>query len=75
MTLTDDFKTLKYSGGKWGFIDKTGKVIIPLIYSETEPFAQGLARVKTDENWFLINPKGECVSGCKYAPTTHLKAK
>ncbi|MDR0325079.1 MAG: WG repeat-containing protein [Oscillospiraceae bacterium] len=33
-------------GGKWGFIDKTGKEIIPLIYDEVSYFSDGLARVR-----------------------------
>src|SRR5438445_13333722 len=32
--------------GKFGYIDKTGKVVIPLTYDEAYDFREGLARVE-----------------------------
>lgn len=50
---------------KHGYIDKTGKVVIPFQYDEVHPFSEGLAVVAkiTDENWqfAFINQKGEKV--------------
>lgn len=58
---------------KFGFIDKTGQVIIPLEYQDTGQFYEGLAPVKQDNLWGFINKKGQmCVSvqfdsaGCFY---------
>ena len=39
--------------GKWGFIDKTGKVVTPInsTYDRVESFHQGLCPVIKDEKW------------------------
>jgi hypothetical protein len=34
-----------YFGGTWGFINKTGKEIVPLKYHSIQPFSEGLALV------------------------------
>ena len=51
-----------YSGGKWGFVDKTGKEVIPLIYNSAGDFRNGLAEVKLNGEKFYINKKGERVN-------------
>ena len=48
-------------GGKWGYIDGYGKVIIPLEYEEVGDFSEGLAAVRKDNKWGYINPKNEVV--------------
>ena len=49
-------------GGKWGFIDKTGAVIIPFIYDEAFSFQEnGKASVKKDGKSLNINTRGEIV--------------
>lgn len=62
----------------WGFIDKTGKIIIPAEYEITagglslfskdplKGFQNGLARVKLDKKWGFINEKGEVLGGKWY---------
>src|SRR5690606_31841971 len=35
-----------YKDDKWGFIDNTGKVVIPIIYDEVDIFSEGLAKVR-----------------------------
>ncbi|MBK9634136.1 MAG: WG repeat-containing protein [Bacteroidetes bacterium] len=47
-----------------GFIDKTGRVIIPLIYDDAFPFSEGLARVKNDNKTYYINKQGQCIKDC-----------
>lgn len=49
---------------KWGFIDKTGKVVIPLIYDFASAMGgmEGIAPsalVKKDNEWFYINAAGK----------------
>lgn len=46
------------SGGKAGFIDKTGKFAIVANFDETHPFKNGLARVKAKGLYGYINTKG-----------------
>ena len=48
-------------GGKWGYIDGYGKVIIPLEYEEVRNFSEGLAAVRKDGKWGYINLKNEVV--------------
>ena len=47
--------------GKYGFIDKTGKEIIPLIYDNVWvwDFNEGLAKVKLNGKWFYIDKNGK----------------
>ncbi|MCR5679211.1 MAG: WG repeat-containing protein [Prevotella sp.] len=46
--------------GKWGYIDKNGSVVIKHQYNEAEDFdTDGLAWVRNDSTWVLINSKGE----------------
>ena len=62
--------------GKYGFIDKTGKEVIPIKYDDVYSFSEiSLALVKLEGKWFYINPKGECVIDCNNAPSDHPRAK
>ncbi len=44
--------------GKWGFINKKGKLEIPCIYEYVNSFKEGLARVEQDGKRGYINTKG-----------------
>lgn len=46
---------------KWGFIDKTGKVVIPIKYDFVVRFTEGLAGVKMNDKWGFIDPKGNII--------------
>lgn len=43
---------------KWGFIDTTGAVIIPIRYNEVENFSDGIARVRIGQRWGLLEKTG-----------------
>lgn len=45
----------------WGFIDKTGSIIIAPQYSFVHSFQNGVAWVRKDEHTFFINKKGDTV--------------
>ena len=49
------------NNGKWGFIDKTGKVIVPLQFDLVGYFNEGLAYVKVNEKYGFINEYGSMV--------------
>lgn len=53
------FRILK--GGKWGFIDATGKVAIPPRYDDAEPFSDGLASVRLGRQLGYVDPGGALV--------------
>ena len=46
------------SNGKWGYINTTGGLVIPLEYDQANPFANGLAAVEKDGKLLYINPSG-----------------
>jgi hypothetical protein len=43
---------------KWGFIDKTGKEVIPLKYDAMEEFSDGMAKVELDGKTLYIDRQG-----------------
>jgi len=47
--------------GRWGFIDKTGKLVIPAQFDKAEDFSNGLAPVLKDGSWGYINKNGDLV--------------
>ena len=44
--------------GRWGFINKTGKIVIPLKYSGAADFSDGLACVVVGGKCGYITPRG-----------------
>ena len=53
---------VKDADGKWGFIDKTGKLVIPCQWKKTLFFSEGLAGVQDDnEKWGFIDKTGKVV--------------
>jgi|GEM_PF-5298678 len=48
-------------GGKWGFVDRDGKWVLPAVYEEVRPFRDGRATVLQEGEWFNINTNGERV--------------
>ena len=58
---SDDAIFAVKKGGKWGYIDGYGKVIVPFEYEEVNNFSEGLASVRKDGKWGYINPKNEIV--------------
>lgn len=47
--------------GMWGFVNQTGREVVPLKYDRVDPFSEGLARVELNGKSFYINRKGEYV--------------
>lgn len=64
------FKGLAYykdANGKYGFIDKTGKVVIPCQWEFVESFSEGLAAVNDkDDKYGFIDKTGKLVLPCKW---------
>lgn len=44
--------------GKWGFIDNSGKLVIPVKFSQVQSFAEGLAAVQYQGKWGYIDESG-----------------
>jgi hypothetical protein len=47
--------------GKYGFVDTSGKLIIPAQYDEANNFSCGLARVRKGNSWQFIDKAGRTV--------------
>lgn len=55
-----------YKDNKWGYIDKTGYVVIPFVFDEAGYFVKGVAPVKVADGWTLIDKKGNVLLKERY---------
>ena len=51
---------------KYGFIDKSGKVVIEPQFDDAEDFSEGLAQVGKDGKWGFIDKSGKVVIEPQY---------
>lgn len=52
----------KYQDGKWGFVDKSGDVVVDYIYDKaTDLNSYGYAGIKLDGKWGVVNSNGEVI--------------
>lgn len=68
VVLPSGFQRIRYAGSDrfvvydkikgYGYIDGTGKIVIPLRYNEVSSFIDGRARVRLDTEYAFINPDG-----------------
>ena len=58
--FNDGLAPIQKSGHK-GFIDKTGKEVIPFLYDKAWEFSEGLAGVELDGKWGYINLQGDMI--------------
>ncbi|PQJ21729.1 WG repeat-containing protein [Tenacibaculum sp. SG-28] len=63
--FTNDLALFEESG-KYGFINKKGRIKIPAIYDKALPFVNELAYVEIDGKVGYINKKGEEIIPIKY---------
>ena len=59
-------KVYSAENGLYGYIDKTGKEVIPCMYRNTGEFTDGLAWVMNDGKYGYINDKNELVIPMEY---------
>ena len=53
----------KIENGKWGFVDKSGNVVVDYQYDEVGEFNEyGFVAVKKDGKWGALNENGEVVA-------------
>jgi hypothetical protein len=52
------------SSMKMGFMDKRGRIVIPVQYDEVKSFNEGLAAVKIGDSWGFIDKSGNQVIYC-----------
>jgi hypothetical protein len=52
---------------RYGFIDATGKMVIPAAYEKAYKFSAGLAAVKTGDKWGFIDKTGKMAIEPRFA--------
>ena len=69
--LTDNQIYAKSQDGKWGFVDKTGNVVVDYIYDKaTDLDSFGYAGIKLDGKWGVIDSTGEVIIEPTYSINT-----
>ena len=58
---------------KWGFIDKSGTLVIPCKYDTAESFSEGFALIGLNGKWGFIDKSGTEVIPCKYDWAWHFQ--
>lgn len=48
-------------GGRWGFIERTAALVIPVRFEEAASFDKGTAQVKLEGEWKRIDIRGAAV--------------
>lgn len=62
-----DDPILARKDGKWGILDAQGKVVRAPVFSDAEPFFEGLAAVADEQGrWGFVNAQGEMVIAPQY---------
>ena len=75
--FVDVFPILHYDGfceglsiargaDKVGFVDTTGKLIVPCIWDDAQNYNDGYAAVKLNDKWGFIDTSGELVIPCEW---------
>lgn len=55
--------------GKYGFVDRTGREVVPCIYDETGLFQQGRTLVRLGDRYGIVDTTGRIVLPIEYANT------
>ena len=63
--ISEEFSMVE-RGGKRGFINKDGKVVVPIIYDYVEDFSEGYAAVGINGKYGFIDGSGKLVIPLEY---------
>lgn len=66
-------RSLVISGGKWGYVDSTGKVVIPATYDGARASCRATGIVKQEKKWGLIDMTGAQRIPCVYDGVSYLQ--
>lgn len=55
--ITDDLIPARL-GKRWGFVDRSGALVVPARYERVEPFSEGRAAVRRGGHWGFIDEMG-----------------
>jgi opacity protein-like surface antigen len=62
-----ELRPVKGQNNKWGFVNETGKEIIPFMFKDVGEFSEGLARVRITDNWGFIDKTGVIIPARYFA--------
>lgn len=65
--ITDDGLLAFESGGKWGFVDRTGKIVIEPQYDSARSFSHGMAAISINGEWGFIDTDNNIAIDCQFA--------
>ena len=72
--LSDNQMYAKSQDGKWGFVDKSGNVVIDYIYDKTTDLnVYGYAGIKLDGKWGVVNGNGKIIIEPTYTFNTQVE--
>ena len=57
---------MMYETDRNSFIDTKGNVVISGLFTDAEPFENGVSRIKKNDKYGYINKKGEIIIPCQY---------
>jgi hypothetical protein len=58
---------------RWGYMDRAGRIVIPITYTRAYGFAEGLAGVKIDDKWAFIDRTGKVVIPARFGQVCDFK--
>lgn len=66
--FSEGLAPVRNDSGKWGFIDKNGKITIPFNWNDADIFSEGLAPVENDSGeWGFIDKSGKLIIPCNWS--------
>lgn len=69
-TITTYTRYLVGHKTKYGFINKSGKLVVSIKYDQVKNFSGGFAAVRKGKDWGIIDTKGKTVVSLKYDEVT-----
>lgn len=69
MQIDSDFKdglALVWKNGKFGYIDRDNKMVIPIVYDDLREFSEGVASAKLNGKWGAIDRNNQTVIPFEY---------
>ena len=65
--FSEGLAAVQNSDGLWGYVDKTGKVVIPCEWEKAGDFNNGIASVRRDRKYGCINTFGQIIIPCQWS--------
>lgn len=68
-----DIDDLEERDDRWGYINRDGDLVIPMVFDEVRHFSEGLAAAKSGELWGYIGLDGQWVLEPKFLQANHFQ--